>query len=127
MEKYILLVCMSFSLVACASPKNEAYYRQNPQQLQQAVQNCSNQQSTHVSCERLAKIAQDVNELAYQLQINPQSFGKTILQLQQTLAQQQAELKANPNQAELKTEIEKNKQQLAQRLAIVKWLESPES
>lgn len=127
MEKYLLLICTSFSLVACASQKNEAYYRQHPQLLQQAVQGCPGKQPAQLSCEQLVQISQGVNELAYQLQINPQAFGKSILQLQETLGQQQAALRNNPDQAELKIEIEKNKQKLAERLAIVKWLESPES
>jgi len=64
--------------------------------------------------------------LAYQLQYNPQGFGHKILALQQTIATQQSELTTN-NSPELKTSLAQNKQDLAYYLAVVKWLESPES
>ena len=124
--KYVFLICTSLLLVACAT-QDEHYYRTNPKILDQAVKNCPAQQPPKLSCAQLAKIAISVNELAYQLQINPQSFGKQILSLQETLAQQQVDLAKDPDQLELKSAIEKNKKQLAERLAIVRWLESPES
>ncbi|KTC78401.1 hypothetical protein [Legionella brunensis] len=126
MRKCLFLICLSILSTAC-SAQDEAYYRQNPQALQQAVKNCPNKKPTQISCEQLAILAESVNELAYQLQINPQAFGKKILALQETLAKQQIELKNNPNQPDLKNLIEENKKNLAERLAIVKWLESPES
>ncbi|WED44053.1 hypothetical protein [Legionella cardiaca] len=126
MGKYLLLIFASMTLTAC-TVQDENYYRRNPKALQQAVKNCPNQKPSRLSCEQLAIVAESVNELAYQLQMSPQAFGKEILQLQETLAKQQVELENNPNQPELKSLIEKTKQNLAERLAIVKWLESPES
>lgn len=126
MGKYILLICAFISLTACAA-EDEAYYRNNPQLLQEAVKNCPNKKSAKMSCEQLNALAANVNEMAYQLQINPQAFGRKILELQEVIAKQQADLKSNPNQPELVNLITKNKQNLADRLAIVKWLESPES
>ncbi|KTD23399.1 secreted endonuclease [Legionella lansingensis] len=126
MGKYVFLIFASIALVACGR-QDETYYRQNPQALQQAVQNCPNKKPADISCAQLVNIAREVNELAYQLQTSPQGFGKSILELQENIAQQQAALQSNPNQPELKSSIEKNKQNLALRLAIVKWLESPES
>lgn len=126
MMKYLFLLCTPLILVACAT-QDENYYRKNPQALQQAVKNCPNKSSSEVSCEQLMKLAENINELAYQLQINPQGFGKKILTLQENLAKQQADLQDNPNQPELRKMIEQNKQQLVERLAVVKWLESPES
>jgi hypothetical protein len=126
MEKYLLLICASFSLAACAS-QDEEYYRLHPQLLQQAVQACPVKKPSLLSCEELSQIARSTHELAYQLQASPQAFGKSILELQQTLAKQEAELRKNPNQPALQSEIKKNKRNLAERLAIVKWLESPES
>ncbi|CEK10970.1 hypothetical protein [Legionella hackeliae] len=126
MGKALLLICASMLLSAC-TVEDENYYRRNPQVLQQALKNCPDKKPSHISCEQLATLAASVNELAYQLQMNPQGFGKKILALQETLAKQRLELENNPNQPELKSLVEKNKQDLTQRLAIVRWLESPES
>lgn len=124
--KYLFMACLSIFLVAC-STKNEQYYRTNPQALEDAIKSCPAKQPSNLSCEQLANIASSVKELAYELQVNPPAFGKKILALQELLAKQKAELQTNPNQLELKTTFEKNQQQLAECLAIVKWLESPES
>ena len=113
-------------LIAC-STKDEQYYRTHPKALKEAIKNCPAKQPSQLSCDQLAMIDSTVNDLAYQLQISPLAFGKKILVLQESLAKQQSDLKANPNQFELKQTIEKNKQQLAECLAIVRWLESPES
>ncbi|MDI9818285.1 MULTISPECIES: hypothetical protein [unclassified Legionella] len=126
MLRYLLLICALLTLVAC-SARDEDYYRKNPQALQLAIKNCPEQAPAGLSCEQLTAIAHRINQLAYQLQISPQNFGRKILELQQTLAKQQAELEKNPEQSEIKAIIEENKQQLSERLAIVKWLESPES
>ncbi|ASQ45650.1 hypothetical protein [Legionella clemsonensis] len=123
---FLLLVCASLFLTACAVHE-ESYYRRNPQALQQAIKDCPNKKPQQMSCEQLTILAEGINQLAYQLQANPQAFGKKILALQETLAKQQAELKANPSQSSLKISIEKNEKELAERLAIVRWLESPES
>ena len=124
--KYLLIACVSMLLLAC-STKDEQYFRTNPQALFKSIKMCPAKQPSLVSCEQLTNIAAAMNELAYQLQISPQNFGKKILSLQETLAKQQSDLKANPNQADLKETISKNEQSLAERLAVVRWLESPES
>jgi hypothetical protein len=126
MTRYLFVAAMLMVLVAC-STQDELYFRTNPQQLQKAIDNCPEKQPSLVSCEQLAEIAEDVSKLAYQLQVNPQGFGKKILALQENLAKQKADLLTNPNQPELKIKIKKNEQQLVEYLAIVKWLESPES
>lgn len=126
MKKNLLLACMTLLLVAC-SAKDEHYYRTNPQALQDALSACPNKQPSGVSCEKLSSIALTVNDLAYQLQTNPQAFGRKILSLQEKLATAQENLKSHPEQTELKTLIKENKQQLAECLAVVRWLESPES
>ncbi|CEG60662.1 hypothetical protein [Legionella micdadei] len=113
-------------LVAC-STQDEQYYRTHPQALQEAIKNCPAEQPSRLKCEELAGIATSVNKLAFQLQANPQAFGKKILSLQETLATQQATLKANPNQPELRETVKKTEESLAECLAIVRWLESPES
>jgi hypothetical protein len=126
MIKYLFIVPMLMILVAC-STQDEFYFRTNPKQLQKAVNACPEIQPSQLSCQKLADIAEDLSKLAYQLQVNPQGFGKNILALEETLAKQKAALQTDPNQPKLKTMIKKNEKQLAEYLAIVKWLESPES
>ncbi len=124
--KYIVLVIMSSWVVAC-SAHDEHYYSLHPDTLQQALKNCPDQQPKGASCEQLKVVAVRVNELVYQLRENPQDYGKQILALQETVAKQEHALKQNAKQPELDETLSKNKQQLKERLAIVKWLESPES
>ncbi|KTD36770.1 secreted endonuclease [Legionella nautarum] len=126
MRKYLFMACMSLLLAACSTQEDGQYYRTHPQALQDAVKDCPAKQPTQMSCKQLADVAIGVNELAYQLQINPQAFGMKILSIQETLAHQQASLKANPNQPELKLTVQHNEEQLAEYLAIVRWLESPQ-
>ncbi|KTC93804.1 MULTISPECIES: hypothetical protein [Legionella] len=125
MQKYLFMACMSLLLAACSTQEDGQYYRTHPQALQNAVKDCPAKQPANISCKQLAEVATGVNELAYQLQVNPQAFGKKIIALQETLASQQANLKANPNQPELKVTVQNNEEQLAEYLAIVRWLESP--
>ncbi|MFW2570588.1 hypothetical protein [Legionella sp. 29fVS95] len=127
MRKLWVLVCAASIALAACSTRDEQYYRLNPQALQQAIKDCPNKQPAQISCEQLAAINSSVYELVYQIQINPQEFGKQILSIQQELAKQRIVLKKNPKQPELRKMIEENEQCLAERLAIVRWLESPES
>ncbi len=125
MMKFILLAVMSIWVVAC-SAHDEQYYRLHPVTLQQALKQCPEQQPGNLSCQQLKDIAKKMNVLAYQLRMNPQGFGKQILALQETVAKQKKSLQQNPNQPDVKAVLDKNTQQLKERLAIVKWLESPE-
>ncbi|WP_028388440.1 hypothetical protein [Legionella fairfieldensis] len=122
-----LFIAGILTMVTACSTHDEQYYRGHPQALQKALGDCPARQPSGVSCETLADIALQINELAFQLQMNPQGFGKKILSLQENLAKQRIALQADNNQSELKTTIEKNEQQLAEHLAVVRWLESPES
>lgn len=88
---------------------------------------CPDKQPRGLSCQQAQQIAVELNGLAYQLQSNPQGFGSKILTLQQTIANQETELKKTGNNQELKAALKKNKQDLADYLVVVKWLESPES
>lgn len=121
--KYIVLATMSLWIVAC-SAHDENYYLSNPLTLQQALNKCPGQQG-QLSCDQLKILALRVNEFAYQLRMDPQNFGKQILGLQETLAMNNDNFERNPTQSNLKAEINKNKQELKERLAVVKWLESP--
>lgn len=126
MVKYFLLSLMVMTTAAC-SAHDEDYYRTHPHELEKALKNCSLQPSETMSCGQLKLIANDVNELAYSLQVNPQGFGSKIISLQNQLAVKQAELARNPKQTELNESILSLQKELNNRLAIVKWLESPES
>lgn len=126
MNKYLVVTLIVLGLTSC-SAKDEQYYRTHPKVLQQAMKDCPNKQPSGLSCQQIEKVAVQMNTLAYQLQYNPQGFGAAILKLQQTIASQQIELtKSNANN-ELHLDLNKNKKELAERLAVVKWLESPES
>lgn len=126
MIRRILLIILTFWIAAC-SAHDEHYYRQHPNALQDALKKCDEQESKALNCAQLREMALRMNELAYQLRGDPQNYGKQILALQQTVATQELELEKNSNQPELQTLLNKNKAQLKERLAVVKWLESPES
>lgn len=126
MIKHVLLGVIVIFLVACTT-KDEQYYRVNPKELQSALKQCPSQQPPQVSCEQLKVIASQVNELAYSLQVSPQGFGNKIIALQVQLAQQRANLEKNPDKSDLRQSIASIQEELTNRLAIVKWLESPES
>ena len=79
-----------------------------------------------MNCDQLAKLANEMNVLAYQLQSNPQEFGNTVLKAQEKLAQLEQQLSQNKNQPGLRTQVQQQKQQVTEYLAVVKWLESPE-
>ena len=117
---------MMLFLTSCMA-HDKQYYRNNPQKLQAALKNCPEQQPKNVNCDVLKDIAQEMNRYAYELQLSPQQFGQKILLLQVQLAKMQDDVNQNSNQPDLKDKIAQNQQELETRLAVVKWLESPES
>ncbi|MDI1352004.1 MAG: hypothetical protein PSV35_04425 [bacterium] len=125
MNKYLLIAFIGLGLTSCNS-KDEQYYRSNPKELQAAIKRCPNEQPQGLTCNQLNDLAQRLSGLAYDLQSNPQGFGQKILALQQTIANQKIELINKPT-PELKASLEKNSHDLVDFLAVVKWLESPES
>lgn len=129
MNKYLYPSVIAFTvlgLVSCSANKDDHYYRQHPKELQQALKTCREQQNADTHCEKIKQLGGHLANLAYQLQYNPQGFGHKILSLQQTIAQQQLEIK-NTSSSALKESLAQNKAELADYLAVVKWLESPES
>ena len=126
MLKKIILTLSTLWMVSC-SAHDEHYFTTHPQALQSSLHQCEMQNADDAKCQKLKAIASRLNDLALQLRSNPQDFGKQILVLQQTVAQQEAGLQKDGNQSELKASLSKNKRQLNERLAVVKWLESPES
>ncbi|MCE3043949.1 hypothetical protein [Legionella sp. 16cNR16C] len=118
---------MAVLLSTSCSARDENYYRLNPEKVEQALKNCPAASPGKISCNELKALSARQNQLAYELQLSPQGFGQRILSLQMKLAGQKLELKENANQTELREIIDQNERQLAEYLAIVKWLESPES
>jgi anti-sigma factor ChrR (cupin superfamily) len=107
--------------------KDEHYYQTHPNELQQAIKSCPEQQPQGMTCNQIQEIAGRMNSLAYQLQQSPQGFGNKILALQETLAAQEQKLKTDANNKELQASIAQSKHDLDEYLAVVKWLESPVS
>ncbi len=124
MIKYIILLMASLWVAAC-SAHNERYYNLHPKALQEAIAGCPKKQAGDISCEQLQTIASQINDLAYQLRLNPQGYGKKILTLQEMIAKQEFDLRGALNQPDLQLSLVENKQQLEKCLAVVKWLESP--
>ena len=113
----------SFWMTACVA-HDERYYSLHPNALQKAITACPQKSPSTVSCEQLKNIAAHVNDLAYQLRLNPQGYGKEILTLQETIAKQETNI---TDASTVKHSLAENKRDLEEHLAIVKWLESPES
>ncbi len=113
--------------VASCTVKNEQYYRSNPKELQAALTLCANQHAQDAQCSKLQQLGQRMGTLAYQLQSSPQGFGTKILSLQEAIAAQEHAIKGNHLTAEEQNTLAHNKEDLADRLAVVKWLESPAS
>jgi hypothetical protein len=126
MNKYLVLLLVSLGLVSCAA-KDEQYYRSHPKELQQALKSCPAEKPPMMTCDALQTLGERLNSLAYQLQSSPQGFGNKILSLQQTIAKQEVELKEHKTVPNMNASLIKNKNDLADYLAVVKWLESPES
>ena len=127
MNKYLVMILVAaVGLVSC-SVKDEAYYLSHPKELQQALKSCPTQQPQGASCDQLQQLGERLNQLAYQLQSSPQGFGSKILSLQETIAKQELELKDKKATPKIRASLVKNKNDLVDYLAVVKWLESPES
>lgn len=125
MNKYFVVILIALGLASCHK-KNEHYYMTHSKELQSAMKACPNKQPQGLTCEQVDQIGNRMNELGRELQSNPQAFGNKIMKLQETIAQQKLELKANNTNSDLKLSLEKNQHVLVEFLAVVKWLESPE-
>lgn len=119
------MALITFGLVSCAN-KDEGYYRSHPKELQQALKACPSIKPQGLSCEQIQKLGQRMNALAYELQSSPQGFGSKILALQEAIAKQQTESK-DKTTPKANTSLAQKKHELAEYLAVVKWLESPVS
>lgn len=124
--RYVLLLglCLFASL---SNAQGQDDFRLNPVALQKALDNCPKVSPQGMTCEQLSVIASNVNRLVSELRMDPQAFGHTILVLQQKIAALDILLKNDPSKPELIEALKADKSQLASRMAVVKWLESPES
>lgn len=122
--KIIVVSMLVLNLISCME-RNEQYYREHPKELQEAVKSCSSNRAQDLNCETLSELSKRLNKLAYELQYSPQAFGLKILALQQTIANQETALNKHFSKSK-QTALMKNKSDLADDLAVVKWLESPE-
>ena len=125
MSKRILWMIIPLLVNHSAVAQDITFYRLHPVELQTALQQCPVTQPAGVSCEQLNKLAIRTNQFVSELQYNPQIFGQRILSLQETQAKLKMELVDKPGALPLQTAFDENKMQLRERLAIVKWLESP--
>jgi len=125
MIKYIILLAMPLLTNTCLAAHDSTYYSTHLKELQKAIEFCPEKHPAGVSCEELNISAQRTNELVSELQYNPQGFGQKILTLQESLAKLTTTLQTNPGHPEALEAAEQHKLQLSERLAIVKWLESP--
>lgn len=126
MNKYLLILLVVFGLTSC-NKKDEQYYQKHPAELQKAIKACPNKQPERLSCKQIEAIGNQMMTLAYQLQYSPQGFGNKILNLQQKIATSKMDLQKESGNSDLKLSIQQDEHDLAVYLAVVKWLESPES
>ncbi len=124
MIKYLIMFITPF-INTTAIAHDASYYSLHPVELQKLLEHCPNKQPNDVSCEALNDVALRANQLVFELQKSPQLFGQKILSLQEAKSMLEADLNRYPQKTELLTSIADHKQELGERLAIVKWLESP--
>jgi hypothetical protein len=106
MKQFIVIVVFGLMLSACSS-HDEAYYLAHPKALAQALRTCHD-------CADLHALGAQLNQLGYELQVNQQQYGQTILSLQQARQHTSSDV--------ARQAID---QQLQLRLAVVNWLASP--
>lgn len=116
----VMSLMTNFSLA-----NNTDYFMTHLNELQKAIKQCPEKQPTAITCEQLERIAIQANSLADELRYSPQDFGQKILALQEARAKLSRRLEKNATQPETQALLNKNKRSLVERLAVVKWLESP--
>lgn len=126
MKRFLILGLATTLLLACQG-RDENYYRVHPQELNEAIEKCPQKHPAGLTCEQMNGIVAEVNELATEVHRDAQGFGKKIIALQTELANLQLQLRKTPGKTDTVNAIDSIKLELAMRLAIVKWLESPES
>ena len=109
-----LVASIALLFCGCSEQHNESYYKTHPEALAKAMQICAEKPTKRQDCEQLKKTAQSLNRFMDELRENPQIFGQSIVKLQAALAQ--------PIEKSQQVQLQ---QELAERMAIVRWLETP--
>lgn len=122
----VMVLCVSVDANACIS-HDQGYFKTHPKALQEALTQCPDKAPKLVQCDELQKIAVKINDLVNELRMSPQGYGQTLLNLQEKIATQMASLPEASEKSELKDSLDKDNQELQERMAVVNWLESPES
>lgn len=122
----LMVLCVSVDANACFS-RDQGYFKTHPKALQEALTQCPDKAPKLVECDELQKIAVNINDFVNELRMSPQGYGQTILHLQEKIATQMASLSEASDPSELTASLDKDKQELQERMAVVNWLESPES
>lgn len=123
---YRFILAASFGLLTACVQKDVQYYWQHPDKLQAVLASCPSVQPQHIDCETLYTIQKTMSMLAIELQRNPQDFGKKIIGLQEHISKVTIQLKKDPDNQSLHNTMMHLKTELDQRLAVARWLESPE-
>lgn len=118
-----LLLLLNHGVWACFFEKSGI----DVEAIQKEIGHCSKDKSNSDRCSKLQVLASKLNGLVDELRTGPQQFGLKILRLQETIVAEEEALKSNPDQPSLRKQLAAHKESLQERLAIVKWLESPKS
>lgn len=118
---FLVFICL---LTACVK-KDAHYYWQHPDKLQAVLAECPAIQQQGIDCHALGVIQKTMLTLANELQQNPQRFGNKIIQLQEKIAMLKTQIEKNRDDQTLHKTLSESRIDLQQRMAIVKWLESP--
>lgn len=116
----LIFIFVSIGLLVGCSERSSSYYWQHPQVLHDALIKCQQNRNTAI-CDKISQIGYSMNILGQELQANPEEYGKTLLNLQMQLAEKSAQDTHTNDQS-----LQSLQQEIQQRLAVIKWLESPE-
>lgn len=103
-------------IAGCQQVRDDAYYLTHPEALFSELTLCKTDSSIRKTCEHLGSLAMVIQKIAVTLQEDPFLFGQEIIKLEMSCAN--SEIKQQE-----KTECNDN---LKTKLAVIKWLESPE-
>lgn len=124
MYKPLLLIIATLLLVSCKE-KNQTFYWEHPRELEKVIALCPGVHPEKITCSELQDIAASMQAFAWQLRMDPQGFGKAIMDLQQEIKLQEIQLTNKPEEKQWASTLAKNKRLLQQRLVMVKHLQAP--
>ena len=97
-----------------------------PKDLKASWKKCQSVAWDEQTCAPLRAHLETLNHFDYQLKINPLRYGRRVLALQELIAHHENMLHlSNATQAN-RLVLEEHRQQLRDRLLVIKWLESPQ-